>query len=67
MPAVSEEEAADILQVEGFDLEKAKNLIAMAPIGDAAKETVSTALEQAQNNPVLLGAVLEKARTLLGL
>jgi hypothetical protein len=67
-PEFSMEAAKEVLTVDGFDLEKAKGLIEAAPmLDDAAKATVISGIEQAQNNPVILGTILEKARTLLGL
>ncbi len=67
MPAMSMDAMKELLTVDGFDLDKVTAMVEAAPLADDAKATVITALDRAKDSPELLGAVLERVRTLLGM
>jgi hypothetical protein len=57
--------AAEVLTVDGFDLEKATDLVNASTLSDEAKATVITSMEQAADNPAILGAILYNTKTLV--
>ncbi len=66
-PAFDLSTAAEVLTVDGFDLDKATEVVNASPLSETAKATIVTGMTQAKDNPEILSAILEKARTLLGM
>ncbi len=66
-PAFDLSTAAEVLTVDGFDLDKATEVVNASPLSETAKTTIVTGMTQAKDNPEILSAILEKARTLLGM
>jgi len=59
--------APEALTVDGFDFDKAAEMIDSSEIGDTQKTLLKTGLNQAKDNPELLEAALDKVREALGL
>lgn len=60
-------ELAELLTVEGFDYDRAVEIIEESDLSDTVKTTLTSGLDQARDNPDLLADLLEQARTALGL
>ena len=58
---------ADLLSVDGFDLDKVSEMIDGSEIGAFQKIALKTALEKAKDNPEVLQTVLDKIKEAAGL
>tara|TARA_B110000879_G_scaffold82047_1_gene113942 strand:+ start:99 stop:605 length:507 start_codon:yes stop_codon:yes gene_type:complete len=58
---------ADLLSVDGFDLDKVSEMIDGSEIGAFQKTALKTALEKAKDNPEVLQTVLDKIKEAAGL
>ena len=58
---------ADLLSVDGFDLDKVSEMINDSEIGAFQKIALKTALEKAKDNPEVLQTVLDKIKEAAGL
>ena len=58
---------ADLLSVDGFDLDKVSEMIDSSEIGAFQKTALKTALEKAKDNPEVLQTVLDKIKEAAGL
>ena len=58
---------ADLLYVDGFDLDKVSEMIDGSEIGAFQKIALKTALEKAKDNPEVLQTVLDKIKEAAGL
>ena len=58
---------AELLTVDGFDLEKVTAMIDGSDLGGVQKTLLGTALEKAKDNPELLGGVLDQIKAAMGL
>lgn len=59
------EGAEEMLTLEGFDYETVLNVIERSDLGTVEKTTLSAALNNARDDPQLLGEVLSQVRTAL--
>ena len=58
---------ADLLSVDGFNLDKVSDMIDSSAIGAFQKTALKTALEKAKDNPEVLQTVLDKIKEAAGL
>ena len=58
---------ADLLSVDGFNLDKVSEMIDGSEIGAFQKTVLKTALEKAKDNPSVLQTVLDKIKEAAGL
>jgi hypothetical protein len=58
---------ADLLSVDGFDLDKVSEMIDGSEIGAFQKTALKTALDKAKDNPEMLQTVLDKIKEAAGL
>lgn len=58
---------SDVLTVDGFDFDKAVEMIDGSDLGAVQKTTLKAGLEQARDNPELLSQLLDQVRDALGL
>ena len=58
---------AELLTVDGFDLEKVTAMIDGSELGGVQKSLLSTALDKAKDNPELLSGVLDQIKAAMGL
>ena len=58
---------ADLLSVDGFDLDKVSEMIDGSEIGAFQKTALKTALEKVKDNPEVLQTVLDKIKEAAGL
>ena len=58
---------ADLLSVDGFDLDKVSEMIDGSEIGAFQKTALKTVLEKAKDNPEVLQTVLDKIKEAAGL
>ena len=58
---------ADLLTVDGFDLDKVNDMIDGSDLGTVQKRLLTTALDKAKDNPELLEQALEQIKKALGL
>ena len=57
---------SDVLTVDGFDFDKAIEMIDGSDLGAVQKTTLKAGLEQARDNPELLSQLLEQVRGAMG-
>ena len=58
---------SDVLTVDGFDFDKAVEMIDGSDLGAVQKTTLKAGLEQARDNPELLSQLLDQIRDAMGL